>query len=69
MTPPETIRYLEDGGFFGARVVGTDELVFLQNGEVVIQIGENDRILTVEQFEAQYTGARFRKVQPTERGT
>ena len=70
MTPTQTVHYLQnDGRFFGARVIGSEQVVFLQKNAVIVQIGENDRMLTVDQFETEFANSEFRKIQPTEAGS
>lgn len=66
MTLTETITYLQNDGFYGARVVGSSEIIYPHKNGVTVHIGENERVITLAQFEAQFAGARFRKQCPTE---
>ena len=67
MTPTHTVTYLQnDGRFFGARVIGSEQVVFLQKNGFIVQVGESERMLTVDQFETEFATSEFRKIQPTE---
>ena len=67
MTPADTVRHLQAEGFHGAaRVRDGETVVFIHANGIVIQIGEHERLVSVGQFEAEFSGKRFRKVRSTE---
>ena len=72
MTPTQTIRYLQTGGFFGARLVGGAETVFLRTGKqdrryIDIYVGDKkERSIPTSNFCSEFENDSFRRVQPTE---
>ena len=60
MTPTQALEHLNGaGGFYGVRVIGTAEKVFVEGDIILIDNNGHERKLTNAAFEAQFTGARF----------
>lgn len=67
MNTVETIEYLKDGGsFFGARVVSGTEVIHIENDLVSVNVRQNNRKITIDQFKMQFAGDQFEPVQPVD---
>lgn len=64
MTPTETISYLQNSGYYGARVQGSAAVVYLHPNGVVVEEGPNERIIELKQFDAEFQNATLRRCEP-----
>lgn len=65
MTASQTIEYLQKAGFFGAQLVGGDEVVFLKKEIIEIYIGDvKKNALSAQEFATEYAHCAFRRVRP-----
>jgi predicted RNA binding protein YcfA (HicA-like mRNA interferase family) len=63
MNVDAALDHLEADGFMGVRVVDGSALVFMSPtmpGYIVIEFSDSEREISIDEFRAQYSSARFR---------